>query len=149
MGSVVIKWGDGHTDYYNSNNGGTYTSQYGGVYDLLIKNADTTFTLTRKDQTKYAFNTSGKLTTITDKNNNSLTMTYDGSGNLSRITDSVGRDITLTYDVSNRITQITDPIGRTIQYAYDGDGNLISFTDANGGVTRIYLWFGTSYFNHY
>ena len=135
--SVTIKWGDGHEDFYTSNGDGTYTPQYGGIYDILVKNGDNTFTLTKKDQTQYDFSISGKLTGITDKNNNSITFTYDASDNLTAIIDTVGRNINFTYDASHRIIQITDPMGRAIGYEYDVNGDMVKLTDANSGVTTF------------
>ena len=125
--AAVVKWGDGKEDVYN-NQGGSFVPALPGIYDTLVKNVDDTFTLTRKDQTQYQFNTTGKLTSIEDKNSNSITLTYNVDGNLTTITDTVGRDVTLTYDAQNRITQITDPLSRTIGYLYDASGDFVLIT---------------------
>lgn len=69
-----------------------------------------------------------KLTAITERNGNTLTLNYSAScGNqLCSVTDAIGRSLTFTYS-GNRITQIQDVGGRVFQYAYDGNGNLTSF----------------------
>lgn len=121
----------------------TYTAPP-GCYEMLTGNSDSnTYTLTFKDHTYYTFNSIGQLTSITDKNNNTITLTYSNSSTyslsdgslapdfavpsnpmLTSATDQLGHSLTFTYDVSNRLTGITDSIGRVIDYTYDASGNL-------------------------
>jgi len=131
-GNALVMVEDGRVDKYVPDGSGGYTSPK-GVYDTLTKSGGT-FTLKRKDQTRYNFDTSGKLASIVDKNGNTITLGYTG-GNLTTVTDPTGRQLTLSYDGSNRITQITDPAGRTIRFAYDEFSNLISVTDARNNTT--------------
>ena len=62
---------------------------------------------------------------VTDRNNNSLTITSAG------ITSSTGKGVSFTRDSQNRITTITDPMGNALTYAYDAvtSGDLSTFTD--------------------
>ena len=133
--SVSITWGDGHADYYILS-AGVYLPPP-GLYDALIMNSDGTYLLTRKDRTQYIFSSSGKLTSITDKNGNSIALTYGASGNLAQVTDTMGRVLTLTYDKSNRITTIVDPIGRKESLKYSSANDLVSVTDFLRGVTTF------------
>jgi YD repeat-containing protein len=146
-GVVVIKFGYGHEEFYDPQGDGNYRSQFPGVFNILVKNADGSFTLTFKDQTQYEFarrrtgpvrgiGDSEKLTLIKDRNGNTLDLEYDNTGNLRVIIDTVGRDLLLDYDENDRIIQLTDPIGRQIRYSYDDAGNLASDTDPSGGVMR-------------
>jgi len=132
-GVATIRWGDGHGETYTLTNG-TYVPQV-GVFNTLIANSDGTFTLTQKNQTQYLFSSTGTLSSIQDKNGNTVNLTYDGSGNLTTITAPGGRALTLAYDGNGRITSVTDPIGRTESYAYDAANDLVSATDPLGGVT--------------
>jgi len=78
------------------------------------------------------------LTSIVDRNGNTITLVRGNTSQPSQITqmvDPVGRALTLTYDSTNRITQITDPISRTVQYTYNSQGTLATVTNAAGGVT--------------
>lgn len=136
-GSVAVKWGDGHSDFFDPHPDGSYTPRYGGIFYTLEKKPDGTFNLKRKEQSAYAFNVNGRLMSITDKNGNAMAFSYDGSGNLSTIVDTVGRTVILTYGVNNQLTQLTDPIGRTVRYAYDVDGDLASVTNTGGGVMNF------------
>jgi len=135
--SVSIKWGDGKTQTWTADGSDGFTPQY-GVSSTLTDNGEGVYTLTRKDSINYAFDSSGRLSNITDKNGNAIVLTYTASL-LTQITDTVGRHIDLTYDANNRITTITDAIGRTIRYAYDSNGDMISSTDMNGNQT-IYTY---------
>lgn len=134
--AVTIKEGDGHSVQFAATGGGAYVPSTPGLFDALRKNADGTYTLTRKSQTQVNFTASGKLSTIVDRNGNSQRFGYDGSGNLIAAADTAGRVFAFSYDGSNRLITLTDPVGRTWQYAYDATSNLISVRDAAGGVTQ-------------
>ncbi len=77
--------------------------------------------------------TTGYLTEIKDRNDNTLTITRDTSGKITEITDGLGRTLSFTYDDSNNLTQITDGT-RTLTYNYT-DGVLTDVTDALGNTT--------------
>lgn len=84
-GKVVLREGDGKRRLYTPN-GSSYTS-HAGDYSTLTKNTDSTLTITHKDGLKYNFNTDKKISSIVDRNNNTITFTY-ANGNLTTITDS-------------------------------------------------------------
>jgi RHS repeat-associated protein len=131
-GNALVTVEDGRVDKYTPDGSGGYTSPE-GCYDILTKTGGA-FTLKRKDQTRYNFDASGKLSSIVDKNGNAIALAYSGA-NLTGVTDPTGRVLAFSYDGSNRITQITDPAGRTIRFAYDEFSNLISVTDARSNAT--------------
>lgn len=89
----------------------------------------------RRDGSSMTFNSSGRLTSMTDTNSNTVTLSYTGN-NLTSVTDAVGRSLIFTYDVSGRITRVTDPLGRIWNYSYVGIGVLSQVTDPLGGVTN-------------
>jgi RHS repeat-associated protein len=135
-GIVTVKEMDGHQDSFSPAVAGAYTAATPGLFDSLIGNADGTFTLTRRNQTKLTFSAAGKLTSVADRNGNAQALGYDGSGNLVTVTDTAGRTFPLGYDGNARLTSLTDPTGRSWQYAYDASGNLVSVRDAAGGLTQ-------------
>ncbi|MFM8003709.1 MAG: hypothetical protein ACKO86_01880, partial [Dolichospermum sp.] len=57
--------------------------------------------------------------------------TYDLSNNLVSVTDPVNNKTTFVYDARNRLISETDPLGKTTQYQYDPVNNLIAKTDRN------------------
>jgi RHS repeat-associated protein len=95
----------------------------------------------RRDGSLMTFNSSGRLLSMTDTNNNTVTLSYAGN-NLTGVTDPVGRSITLAYDSSGRITSATDPLGRIWRYTYEGTPGvagapgLTTVTDPLSNVTR-------------
>ena len=133
-GAVTIRWGDGRTETWTPEVGGGFKPQY-GVFDTLIDNKNGTYTLRKKDLTRFNFDTSGRLSSIADKNGNKINLNYTTKG-LTRITDTAGRIITINYDSKDHITIITDPIGRTITFVYNPKGDLISATDMNNNPTQ-------------
>jgi len=131
-GSVVLHEGNGKHKLYTFANG-AYFSQPGD-YVAFVKNGDGTFALTRKDGTRYTFGADGKVTAITDRNNNAINFVYSG-GNLATVTDPAGRVTTLSYDDANHLNAVTDPAGNAYSFAYSGN-TLSSVTYPDGGTWR-------------
>ena len=135
-GQVTIKQGNGSTISFTSLGGGQYTPKTVGLFDSLMKNADGSLLLVRKNQTKLAFTSLGQLTSITDRNGNTQTLAYAPNGNLLSVTDTVGRVFSFTYDGLGHLTSVIDSVGRTVRYSYDATGNLSTFQDALGALTQ-------------
>jgi YD repeat-containing protein len=116
-------------------------------------------------KTVEAYNTLGRLTTITQFDGAIHTLVYsdgssgvnggvvlDVSGNptatplpsglLIRITSSTkGTSLQLAYDAASRVIKLTDAQGQAIQYTYDSTGNLATVTyPTTPGTTRQYLY---------
>src|SRR6266496_120481 len=75
-----------------------------------------------------AFKSSGKPSTITDRNGNVTTVNYNSSGQQTKI----------TYDSAGNLTSITDPDGNQYIFGYDSSHNLTSITTPTtpGGVAE-------------
>ncbi len=129
-GNVTYTAGDGGA-YTFVTMGGTAYSPPRGVHDSLIKNGDGTFTLWAPDGSKTNFDSTGKLTSLVDRNGNHLTLTYT-NGNPTKVSDDSGLSLTFTYDASNRVTSVVDSMSRKVQYTYDGSNRLTQFKDAMG-----------------
>lgn len=138
-GIVKIKYEDGHSVYFEPVGGGNYQPKFGGYFDVLNKNSDNTFALTRKNQVKYKFNSFGKLDFIEDKNGNKITLEYSNH-RLDRIIDTAARIISFQYEndkICGKITAIVDPVGRKIEFLYDENDNLLSSSDFDGNITAF------------
>ncbi|MDE2126547.1 MAG: RHS repeat protein [Armatimonadetes bacterium] len=135
--AVVIRPDGTETAFYGS--GSSFTAPV-GCYDTLVQNADSTWTLTAKDQTLYKFNTSGQLVSIVDTFGNTVTVAWSG-GVITSITDSVSRAFTLGY-TSGKLTSVTDCVSNQWTLAYDSSGRLASITWPLLGGTAYDYSFG-------
>ena len=156
-GNVTIEQGDGRGDTYKRY--GTDYEAPAGVFSVLTKGDDGSYTLKEKDGTVYTFGDSQhcKLTAITDRNGNKTELTYTDSL-LTQIKDAVGHTITLEYtnklltrasasfhqgsisyeyNGKNCLRKRTDAMGNSTVYAYDDNNRLETITDANGHKTMI------------
>ncbi|WP_177235315.1 DUF6531 domain-containing protein [Streptomyces sp. MUSC 14] len=71
---------------------------------------------------------SGNVATHTDGRSNKTTYGYDSTGRLTSITDPAGGVTSLTYTTAGLTSSLTTPRGKTTSYGYDSDGNLTSVT---------------------
>ncbi len=153
-GGVMLVNPDGTSLYFASNGQGGYNTSAGDFSTLTVSGG--VYTRTLPDGTKINFNSSGqqtsvvdrdgntttfgyssgKLTTITDMNNQVTTLTYNSSGLLSGITDPASRTATLTY-TGKQLTSITDPANDVWQYSYDSANDLTKLTDPNNHATTF------------
>ena len=99
-----------------------------GDFSLLALRPDGTYTRTMKDKTVYAFDTSNRLATVTDRNSNRTIYSYNGAGLLSSITDPVGLQTTFTYS-NGHLLSIKDPANRVTQFSSDSSGDLTQIAD--------------------
>lgn len=143
--NVLVVWPDGdiHEYYYD---GVSYKCQTPGVYDIFnVISAPTHFTVKKKDQTVYTFITPpgapagypAMLTSVKDRNNNTLTCSYESGAmvRLINVTDAVGRSLTFTYHTDagreHLIKTVTDNSGgRSINFFYDSNDDLVEFRNA-------------------
>lgn len=126
-----------------------------GVLASLVKNGNGTYTFTRDStNTRYVFNSAGRLLEEIDRNGYATTLTYSGS-DLAEVTDQAGRSLTFaysgghivstsdpmgnvttyTYDATGNLTSTADPLGRTWSFTYSPDHRLLTMTDPMGGIT--------------
>ena len=128
-GSVLISEGNWKYQYFTPS-GDSYAAQAGN-YSTLAKNADGTFTMTEKDGTRYNFSAAGLISSMADRNGNTLSFSYSG-GNLATVTDPAGRSTTFAYDAAGPLATLTDPSGSRYTLTYSGS-TLSSVTYPDGG----------------
>ena len=129
-GSADVTYPDGHSAFFVAE-GDAYAPGQEGVFDTLTYEGDT-FVLTTPEQMSYRFNGQGRLTAMSDRHGNVITLERDADGHVTTLTDSAGREFTLTYE-DTRITSIQDELERAVSYNYE-NGDLVSVTDPNGGT---------------
>ncbi|MGE5052921.1 MAG: RHS repeat-associated core domain-containing protein [Acidobacteriota bacterium] len=108
------------------------------------------------------FNNSGYLISIADRNGNATGVTYDSSNRITQVTDAASRSVTFTYagsslqantvqdstgtiasytyDGSQRLTRVTYPDGSQYNFAYDANYLLTGVTDAQGKTLETHTY---------
>ena len=143
-GSYVIRrTPDGSKEKFTKNPDDSYTSPP-GVFDTLTKNAQG-YLITTKHKIAYQFNSSGYLSSITDRNGNQVLLTYDpATGVLTTITDALNRQVTLEYTPQRKVFKLKDFTGRTWTYGYlNGDLSTVTApatADFPQGTTTTYAY---------
>ncbi len=132
---LKIQDNTGRGYYFQINTDGT---AYEGLFSdnsvvTIDQNSD--FIWTRDDGTSYLFDrASGRLLSITDKNNNVQTLTYNSDNLLETVFDAAsGRSLTFNYNANNKIASVSGPVTSAVP-----DGIWVSYTyDANDNLTRV------------
>lgn len=75
------------------------------------------------------------LGSITDRNDNTVSLEYDADWRLTRLTDASGRSVSFTYDGQGHCTTIATFTGASISFQYDAAGNLQRSQDMAANVT--------------
>jgi RHS repeat-associated protein len=132
-GEVLVVRQDGRQDVFQKTESGYKAPS--GVTDTLAK-VEGTFKLTTLQNTVYAFDSSGRIASITDDHGLKTTYAYNAEGRLATITDPSAQTLTFSYNEGNHITLVKDSTGREVKFAYSAAGDLESVTDALGGVTK-------------
>ncbi|MEZ5976986.1 MAG: DUF6531 domain-containing protein [Planctomycetota bacterium] len=70
----------------------------------------------------------GALDRIVDRNGNVVQLHYDAQGRLGTIVDTLNRTLTIVYGASGYIDAVVDFTGRVVQYEHDAEGNLTAVT---------------------
>src|SRR4030095_11146189 len=80
---------NGKREIFTKNPDGSFPSPP-HMHATLIKNPDGTYTLRESSGMVRTFNSDGRLTGITDRNGNTLSLTYDSTGFPTSLTDAAG-----------------------------------------------------------
>ncbi|MBN1511617.1 MAG: RHS repeat protein [Phycisphaerae bacterium] len=75
-----------------------------------------------------SFNSSKRLSQITERSGLTSRIQYDGQGRVNGIINPFGRKITITYNGNGQIYQVTGPDSATTTFGY-AQGHLTSITD--------------------
>jgi len=127
-GTVTISGETGSSWVYRSRGDGTYES---APYDKsMVRKQGAGFISVLRDGTRYTYNTSGRLESIADLANNTLTMSYAEDGLLQKVADGHGRELLFAYE-ANHIKTVTDPNGSQYGFVYE-NYNLSAITYPDG-----------------
>jgi RHS repeat-associated protein len=104
------------------------------AFDQNGRHLQTVNTLTGSVIYSFQYDSSGRLSSITDANSNVTTIERDASGNPTAIVSPFGQRTTLTVDGNGFLSRVVDPAGNAQTFTYDGNGLLLARTDANGNA---------------
>jgi YD repeat-containing protein len=110
----------------------TFDSTSGALLSIIDRNGNTT---------QLAYDSSKRLTTVTDPVSRHLYFNYSGTGTLvNSVTSDVGITVSYLYDSQGRLTQVTRQDNTTISFAYDTQNRITSVTDANGKILESHTY---------
>jgi RHS repeat-associated protein len=121
----------GNAVTFHLTSSGTYVGPGPWVQATLVKESST-YVYTLPDQTKLDFNSSGQLTSETDRDGNAVTVAYNAKG-IETVTDGDSRKLTYAYNGGGQVESVKDPMGHTVKFTYES-GKLATVTEP-GEVT--------------
>ena len=101
------------------------------------RHLSTVDTLTKTVLYSFGYDSAGRLTSITDADNNVTTIERNASGNPTAIVAPFGQRTTLTVNANGYLASVANPAGETHQLAYTADGLLTAFTDPRGNASQF------------
>jgi RHS repeat-associated protein len=104
------------------------------VFDSAGKHLETVDALTGGTLFSFGYDSAGRLTSISDGDNNVTHIERDANGIPTAIVAPFGQRTTLTVDPHGYLASITDPAGGMNQYSYSADGLMATFTDPVNNV---------------
>ncbi len=138
LGDVVLLDGLNRGDLYVVNSDGSYTAP-AGYFTRLVLNTDGSFS--ERDATgmvvDYAAPAAGgtaPMTSMSDRDGDTMQFQYNNLGQLVRVLDTLGRPINYIYDTNPNsasdglLIAVQDFTGRTISFQYDNSGDLVGVT---------------------
>lgn len=83
----------------------------------------------------------GKVATVVDASNDTVTTIYDPLDRVYEVTDPIGRKTRTIYDAAGQVTQVRRAVGTPLEQvyaatAYSLNGQPLTVTDARGQVTK-------------
>jgi RHS repeat-associated protein len=137
-GDVLRQDGLNRGDLYVQDPDGSYTAP-AGFFTRLVQDADGSFierdaTGNVVDYDAPAADGTALMTSLSDRNGDTMQFQHNGLGQLVRVIDTMGRPINYLYDTDpNSVSDglliaVQDFTGRTLSFHYDAAGNLVGVT---------------------
>ncbi len=130
---------DGRASYFGRpNTTDAFTSYSKNVVGAIVRNTDSTYTLTYKDGRVHKFSSTGRLLLQKERNGSQTSLNYNGSGILTGITDAVGRILTIATGSNGNVSQISDSVSVVATYEYYPSTSLLKTVTYNDGSKYQY-----------
>jgi RHS repeat-associated protein len=98
-------------------------------FDANGRHLSTINTLTTATIYAFAYDSAGRLTTVTDGDNNITTIERDGSGNPTGIRSTYNQLTSFTRNVDGYLATITNPANEQYQFTYNVGGQILTERD--------------------
>jgi YD repeat-containing protein len=99
------------------------------VFNLYGRHLRTLHPLTGAILYEFTYDSAGRLTQVTDGDNNVTAVQRNGAGNPTAIVGPFGQSTALTLNANGFLTNIADPANQTYQFSYTADGLMTGETD--------------------
>jgi RHS repeat-associated protein len=157
VGANVYQRGGGTESYTGWNSAAQSYAPEPQSMAVLVKTSGTTYERRSPDGSKEVFSVvSGStyprrvfMSQVIDAAGNAVTLTYDTSLRLTKITDPLGQITTLTYALTGdplKLTKVTDPFSRSATFTYTS-GQLAKITDPVGIQSQFAYHSGSDFIN--
>jgi RHS repeat-associated protein len=127
--NITVSQENGSTIAFTKNAAGGYSTDLETRAKLAKEG--TSFVLTRNNQSKFIFNSTGALTSIVETNGDTKTLTYT-NGKLATVKNSKNQQLTFTWDAAGLLASVTTPEGKITKYGYSAGKNLNKITYPDG-----------------
>jgi RHS repeat-associated protein len=87
--------------------------------------------------TTVVYDTTNRVTTVTEPVSRISKYTYDVEGKVTKITNPLNQDVTVAWSGDRAVSKVTEPTGVFTQFTYNDNGYLTSTTDQLGNQTQI------------
>lgn len=110
----------------------TFSGATGSLLSIIDRNGNTT---------QISFDSSNRLTTVTDPSSRHLYFAYNGSGSLvTGITSDAGVSTSYAYDNQGRLAQVTKPDLTTLSFQYDFTSRITAVVDMQGKLLESHTY---------
>jgi RHS repeat-associated protein len=106
-------------------------------FDSLGRHQRTVNALTGATLLSFAYDSKGRLASITDAESNLTVIERDVSGTPTAIIAPFGQRTTLTLDANGYLANVINPANESYQMTYTVDGLLTSFKDPKGNASAM------------
>jgi RHS repeat-associated protein len=96
--------------------------------------------LTNVTLLSFAYDAQGRITSVTDLDNNLTTIQRGGGGVPTAIVSPYGESTALTIDGNGRLSKVTNPAGESLTLAYTSSGLLQSVTDPRQNLASRFVY---------
>ncbi|MGH8474248.1 MAG: RHS repeat-associated core domain-containing protein [Methylococcales bacterium] len=104
------------------------------VFNSAGRHLRTLNTLTGAIRYQFTYDSAGRLTLVTDGDNNITTIERDGAGNPTGVLSPFNQRTMVTRDANGYLNRITDPANESYQFGYTADGLMTNQTDPRGNA---------------